>query len=107
EEALRIRERDGVESIVAVTIGGDECAEQIRTTLGMGADRAIHVQQSAVSSQESDRSDLTADRCNLTAASLAMPRILEPIVRRDSPDLVLMGKQAIDDDANQAGQMLA
>jgi electron transfer flavoprotein beta subunit len=89
EEAIRIRERQTVDEIVAVTIGGEECQEQIRTALAMGADRAIHVTETG------------------PADPLAIARILQAVVARENPDLVLMGKQAIDDDANQTGQMLA
>ena len=88
EEALRIREARGGE-IVVVSIGGGECAEQLRNGLAMGADRAILV----------------------TAAggldSLAVAKLLAAVWKRESPAFVLMGKQAIDDDSNQAGQMLA
>ena len=89
EEALRIRERDGVEEIVAVTIGTEECVEQLRTALAMGADRALLVE----APQPLD--------------SLAVATVLRAVVAREAPDMVLMGKQAIDDDSNQAGQMHA
>lgn len=89
EEALRLREKTGPGEIVVVTIGGDECAEQLRTGLAMGADRAILV-----------KADGPLD-------SLAVAKILAAVFRREQPSLVLMGKQAIDDDSNQAGQMLA
>lgn len=89
EEALRMREVEAVEEIAAVTIGPEECAEQLRHALAMGADRAIHVVETA------------------PLDSLAVAHILQAVVSREAPDLVLMGKQAIDDDANQAGQMLA
>jgi electron transfer flavoprotein beta subunit len=131
EEALRIRERAGVEAIVAVTIGPEECAEPIRTALGMGADRAIHV---LIADTGMDEGRQTGDGRRHSGVdpsvvrrpssvvpnpqsairnpqsqldSLEVAKILEAIVRRETPDLVLMGKQAIDDDANQAGQMLA
>lgn len=89
EEAIRTRERDGVEEIVAVTIGGEESVEQLRTALAMGADRALHVAEPG------------------PFDSLAIAGLLKAVVEREAPDMVLMGKQAIDDDANQAGQMLA
>jgi electron transfer flavoprotein beta subunit len=88
EEALRIRDARGGE-IVVVSIGGGECAEQLRNGLAMGADRAILVN--------------TADRLD----SFAVARILAALWKRETPAFVLMGKQAIDDDSNQAGQMLA
>lgn len=89
EEALRIRERGGAVEVLAVTLGVDENIEQLRTALAMGADRAMLV------------------RCPAPLDSPAVARILAGLCRRESPDLVLMGKQAIDDDSNQAGQMLA
>ncbi len=89
EEALRIRGRAGAEAIVVVTIGGEEATETLRRALAMGADRAVHV----------------LDATPLDSLTVAM--LLLQIVRREEPDLVLMGKQAIDDDSNQAGQMLA
>lgn len=89
EEALRLREKLGAAEIVVVTIGGDECAEQLRTGLAMGADRAILVNTSA------------------SFDSLAVAKVLAAIYRKELPSLVIMGKQAIDDDSNQTGQMLA
>ena len=89
EEALRIEEKLGEIEIVVVTIGGEECVEQLRVGLAMGADRALLVKTSE----------------NLD--SLAIAKILSAVYRREKPDFVLMGKQAIDDDSNQAGQMLA
>ena len=89
EEALRLREKTGPGEIVVVTIGGDECGEQLRTGLAMGADRAILVKTTA------------------PLDSLAVAKMLAAVFRREQPSLVLMGKQAIDDDSNQAGQMLA
>ncbi len=89
EEALRIKEKLGDTEVVVVTIGGDECAEQLRVGLAMGADRALLVK--------------TGDILD----SLAVAKILAAVHRREQPQLVLMGKQAIDDDSNQAGQMLA
>lgn len=89
EEALRLREKIGGVEIVIVTIGGDECSEQLRAGLAMGADRAILV------------------RAALALDSLAVAKVLAIIYRREQPHAVFMGKQAIDDDSNQAGQMLA
>lgn len=89
EEALRLKEKSGAKEVVLVSVGGKVAAEQLRTGLAMGADRAILV----LSEQELD--------------SLAVARIFQKLVQDEKPDLVLMGKQAIDDDANQTGQMLA
>ncbi len=89
EEALRIREAGNADEVVAVTIGGNEAQQQLRTALAMGADRAIQVQP------EGDVQPLGA------------ARLFHKLVEREEPGLVLLGKQAIDDDANQTGQMLA
>lgn len=89
EEALRLKEKSGAKEVVLVSVGGKVAGEQLRTGLAMGADRAILV----LGEQELD--------------SLAVARILQKLVQDEKPDLVLMGKQAIDDDANQTGQMLA
>ena len=89
EEALRLKDKGGGAEVVLVSIGGKTCSEQLRTGLAMGADRAILV----LAEQELD--------------SLAVARILEKLARDEKADLLLMGKQAIDDDANQTGQMLA
>jgi electron transfer flavoprotein beta subunit len=89
EEALRIRERGLADEVVAVSIGPPAVEQQLRTALAMGADRAIRV-------------DAEADEEPLTVA-----RALLAIVEREAPLLVLLGKQAIDSDNNQTGQMLA
>ena len=89
EEALRIKEKLGSGEVVLISIGDSVVTEQLRTGLAMGADRAILV------------------GCDQDLDSLAVARILAKIVEDEGPQLVLMGKQAIDDDANQAGQMLA
>lgn len=89
EEALRLKSAAGGAEVVLVSVGAKTSSEQLRTGLAMGADRAILV----LAEQELD--------------SLAVARILQKIVQDEKPDLVLLGKQAIDDDANQAGQMLA
>jgi electron transfer flavoprotein beta subunit len=89
EEALRIKEKQGGGEVVLVSIGGKTVTEQLRTGLAMGADRAILVM------------------CEQEIDSLGVANILATIVARENPELVLMGKQAIDDDSNQAGQMLA
>lgn len=89
EEALRIRERGDAKEVVVVSIGPSDAQQQLRTGLAMGADRAILVETSN-------------DIDSLTGA-----RILREIVEREKPELVLLGKQAIDNDNNQTGQMLA
>ena len=89
EEAMRLKEKGKVTEIVAVTIGGAKCEETLRTALAFGADRAIHVKE------EAEVQPLTAARA------------LAAIVKKESPQLVLLGKQAIDDDNNQTPQMLA
>jgi electron transfer flavoprotein beta subunit len=88
EEALRIRERGEAKEIVVVSIGGSDAQQQLRTGLAMGADRAVLV--------------LTESVDQLTIA-----RVFLALVDREKPDLVLLGKQAIDNDNNQTGQMLA
>ncbi len=89
EEALRIREKGQAAEVVIVSIGPEDAQQQLRTGLAMGADRALLVQTSA------------------ELEPLAAAQILHQIVNREQPDLVLLGKQAIDDDCNQTGQMLA
>jgi len=89
EEAIRLKEAGKASEIVAVSIGGEESQEQLRTALAMGADRAILVQ--------------TAERLDPISVAHVLARIYE----REQPQLILMGKQAIDTDDNQVGQMLA
>lgn len=89
EEALRIKEKLGEVEVVVATIGTEETVEQLRVGLAMGADRALLI------------------RCADTLDSLAIAKVLAAVYQRERPGLVLMGKQAIDDDSNQAGQMLA
>src|SRR5580658_8290765 len=89
EEALRIKERVGNIEVLAVSIGVADTQQQLRTALAMGADRAVLVQSDAAVEP------LVAAQTFLT------------LVKKENPDLVLLGKQAIDDDANQTGQMLA
>jgi electron transfer flavoprotein beta subunit len=89
EEALRIKEKLGTGEVVLVSIGTKLASEQLRTGLAMGADRAILV----VTDTDLDPTAVAA--------------VLEKLVEQEKPDLVLTGKQAIDDDSNQAGQMLA
>lgn len=89
EEALRIRERGEAREVLVASIGGNECQQQLRTGLAMGADRAIHVE-----------ADAGLD-------PLTIARVFLALVERERPDIVLLGKQAIDNDNNQTGQMLA
>ena len=89
EEAVRLKEAGTATEIVAVSCGLQACQETLRTALALGADRAILVETDA---------DLQP---------LAVAKLLKAIVGKESPQLVLMGKQAIDDDSNQTGQMLA
>lgn len=89
EEAVRLKEAGYAEEIIAVSIGPDKSQETLRTALAMGADRAI-----LVSTEEN-------------VEPLAVAKILEVVVEEENPEIVLMGKQAIDDDSNQTGQMLA
>jgi len=90
EEAIRIRERSSSPvEIVVVSIGTNQCEEQLRTALAMGADRAVRVD-----------TPVAADPWNVAG-------ILQALVEREQPALVLMGKQAVDDDSNQVGQFLA
>jgi len=89
EEALRLKEQGLADDIVAVSIGSDKVEETLRTALALGVDRALRI--------------TTED----TVQPLAAAKILHHMVQKESPDLVILGKQAIDDDANQTGQMLA
>ncbi len=89
EEAVRLKERGTVSEIVAVSIGPAQCQETLRTALAMGADRGILVETGA------------------SPEPLAVAKILRALVLREEPRLVVMGKQAIDDDMNATGQMLA
>ena len=89
EEAIRLKESGSCTEIVAVSIGNQSCQETIRTALAMGADRGIHV--------------LTDE----TLEPISIAKILAKIVGEESPGLVITGKQAIDGDNNQTGQMLA
>ncbi len=89
EEAIRLKEKGQATEIVAVSIGPAGAAETIRTALAMGADRGIHVKTDA------------------TVEPLAVAKILKALVAEEAPGLVILGKQAIDDDMNATGQMLA
>ncbi|WP_238312599.1 electron transfer flavoprotein subunit beta/FixA family protein [Methylobacterium organophilum] len=89
EEAIRLKEKGTVTEIVAVSIGPQQAQETLRTALAMGADRAILV------------------KTDVTCEPLAVAKLLKAVVEKESPQLVILGKQAIDDDSNQTGQMLA
>ena len=89
EEAIRMKEAGTADEIVAVSMGVRQCQETIRTALAMGADRGIHV--------------MTDEELQ----PLAVAKLFKALVERESPGLVILGKQAIDDDSNQTGQMLA
>ena len=89
EEAIRLKEAGKVTEIVAVSIGPQQAAETIRTALAMGADRGILV------------------KTDTALEPLAVAKILKGVVEAEAPGLVILGKQAIDDDCNQTGQMLA
>jgi electron transfer flavoprotein beta subunit len=89
EEAVRLKEKGVVTEIIAVSCGVAQCAETLRTAMAIGADRAILV-------------ETTAD-----LQPLAVAKLLKALVDKEQPGLVILGKQAIDDDCNQTGQMLA
>ncbi len=89
EEAIRLVEAGTAQEIIAVSMGPQQCQETIRTALAMGADRGIHVKTDA------------------ELQPLAVAKLLKAIIEKETPELVIMGKQAIDDDSNQTGQMLA
>src|ERR687885_1429877 len=88
EEAIRLKEKGKVTEIVAVSIGPQQAQETLRTALAMGADRAILV------------------KTDVNCEPLAVAKLLKAVVEKESPELVILGKQAIDDDSNQTGQML-
>lgn len=89
EEAIRLKEKGAATEIVAVSIGPAKAQETLRTALAMGADRAVHIQ--------------TDDEVE----PLAVAKLLAKVAEEEQPGLVILGKQAIDDDSNQTGQMLA
>ncbi|MBF0093651.1 MAG: electron transfer flavoprotein subunit beta/FixA family protein [Alphaproteobacteria bacterium] len=89
EEAVRLKESGGASEIVVVSMGVEQCQETLRTALAMGADRGILV------------------RTEAELQPLAVAKLLAALVRTEKPDLILLGKQAIDDDSNQTAQMLA
>ena len=89
EEAVRMKEAGTVEEIVAVSVGPQQAQETLRTALAMGADRGILI------------------KTDETVEPLAVAKLLKAVVEAEGPELVILGKQAIDDDSNQTGQMLA
>ena len=89
EEAIRLREAGIASEIIAISLGVAQCQETIRTALAMGADRGIHVVTDA------------------ELQPLAVAKLIKSVVEKEKPELVILGKQAIDDDCNQTGQMLA
>jgi electron transfer flavoprotein beta subunit len=89
EEAVRLKEKGAVTEIIAVSCGVQQCQETLRTAMAIGADRAIHV--------------LTDEELQ----PLAVAKLLKALVEKEQPGLIILGKQAIDDDCNQTGQMLA
>ena len=93
EEAVRLKEAGIATEVIAVSCGVTACQEQLRTALALGADRAILVETDAAQAAE--------------LQSLAVAKLLKAVCDKEQPGLVVLGKQAIDDDANQTGQMLA
>ena len=89
EEAVKIKEAGKATEVVAITIGEEKAQETVRKALAVGADRGIHV------------------KADGTLEPLAVSKLLQKVVEKEKPDLVFMGKQAIDDDCNQTGQMLS
>src|SRR5678815_5516558 len=89
EEALRLREAGIVSEVIAVSAGIQQCQETIRTALAMGADRGVLVQT------------------DTELQPLAVAKLLKAVIEKEGPEIVIVGKQAIDDDCNQTGQMLA
>jgi electron transfer flavoprotein beta subunit len=89
EEAVRLKEGGKATEVIAVSLGPTQCQETIRTALAMGADRGIHVQT------------------DVELQPLAVAKLLKAVVDKEQPQLCILGKQAIDDDANQTGQMLS
>src|SRR5512138_1151519 len=89
EEAVRLKEGGKATEVIAVSLGPTQCQETIRTALAMGADRGIHVQT------------------DVELQPLGVAKLLKAVIEKEQPGLVILGKQAIDDDSNQTGQMLA
>ena len=91
EEAVRLKEKGVVSEVIAVSCGVAQCQETLRTAMAIGADRAILVETPA----------------DAELQPLAVAKLLKALVDKEQPQLIILGKQAIDDDANQTGQMLA
>jgi electron transfer flavoprotein beta subunit len=89
EEAVRLKEKGVATEVIAVSCGVTQCQETLRTAMAIGADRAIHVE------------------CTEELQPLAVAKLLKALVDKEQPGLIILGKQAIDDDCNQTGQMLA
>src|SRR6476620_7853020 len=89
EEAIRLREQGKASEVIAVSLGESKCQETLRTALAMGADRAILVETP------------------IELQPLAVAKLLKAVAEREQPGLIILGKQAIDDDSNQTGQMVA
>ena len=89
EEAVKIKELGAATEVVAITVGEDKAQETVRKALAVGADRGIHVKADGI------------------VEPISVAKILQKVVDKEKPDLVFMGKQAIDDDCNQTGQMLS
>lgn len=89
EEAVRQKEKGKISTVISVSCGVKSCEETLRTSMAMGADRALHVET------------------DIVLQPLAVAKLLAAVAKHESPQLILLGKQAIDDDANQVGQMLA
>lgn len=91
EEAVRLKEKKLAEEVLAVSIGGSKSQETLRSALAIGADKAVHIE--------------TDDALQIQPLEVA--KLLKTVVEKEKPELVILGKQAIDDDAGQTGQMLA
>lgn len=89
EEAVRLKEAGKIDEIVVVSLGGKKCEDTLRTALAMGADRAVHVETETA------------------LEPLAVAKLLKAVAQKELPQILLLGKQAIDDDANQTAQILA
>jgi electron transfer flavoprotein beta subunit len=89
EEAIRLKEAGHAEEVIIVSVGPDKCQETIRTALAMGGDRGIHI------------------KTDQSLEPLAIAKLLKAICDKESPELIILGKQAIDEDNNQTGQMLS
>lgn len=93
EEGLRLKEKGHIKELIVVSAGPDKAAETLRQALAMGADRAVHLK--------------TGMRTDQELQPLAVAKLLQKVAEKESPDIILVGKQAIDDDSNQTGGILA